>query len=126
MVSLQSLAYSQSPNDVFFSQIEDGNALPANYFLGYAEGYAASRGYRLSNVSRGDIFQRLLKHADVIRKDPKAQDHTKTALARLIEAMIAASDVRRGDPRVPGTLGRLGEDTLSAAVTSLCPLWPIC
>lgn len=103
---------------------EELTASPAA-LLGFAEGYAAGRGFRFGAGARDDIRTSLARASTELQglpSDACAQrlNEARQNLGRFINAMIAAAK------SPPGPQAIIGEQTFASARASLCPLWPIC
>lgn len=98
----------------------------ASHFLAFAQGYAASRGYRISEVSQRQLFGELLNRAPALASSRDAQIAAEEGLIRFVDAMIAAGGASPGSPFAPDSYGVVGERNFAQALRSLCPIWPVC
>lgn len=102
-------------------------AIQAN-LLGYAEGYASARGYRLGQGAEFDFSRAMERAAADLNNLPSAvcqrrlfEAHLNTR--RYVDAMIDASRTIPGySNQSPGVIG---EQTFASA-KRLCPIWPFC
>jgi hypothetical protein len=96
--------------------------------LGYAEGYAAARGYRLGQGAEFDFSRAMDLAAARMLNNPRDQclrslSEVHINTERYINAMIEAARTIPGySQRSPGVIG---EQTFAAA-RRICPLWPFC
>lgn len=103
----------------------DGEAI-ASHFVGFVQGYAASRGYRVSEISQKELFERLNDRANDLMNNKEAQLDAEAGLMKLVDTMIRLSNDPPGQRLDPSSFTILGERSFFPALSSLCPLWPIC
>lgn len=98
----------------------------AGHFMAFAQGYAASQGYRISSISQNQLFSRLAARAPQLASSRDAQIAAEEGLIRFVDAMIAAEGASGGLPSTPDSYVVIGERNFLAALGRLCPIWPVC
>lgn len=122
--SNQTIAQSTSwPRSSNLPDLNDG---VASHFVGFVQGYAASRGYRISEISQLELSRRLSDQAFRLTTSREAQFEAEAALMLLIDTMINISREPPGFRGDPSSFTVLGESSFFPAISRLCPLWPIC
>lgn len=117
-VSAQNNSWPYSPS------LPSSREAVAGHFMSFAQGYAASRGYRISDVSQRQLFRQLLDRAPELASSRDAQIAAEEGLIRFVDAMIAASGTQPGFS--PRSAVVIGERTFGEALRRLCPIWPVC
>ena len=99
-------------------------------FSAYANFYAANRGYRFGRGAQAFFDDKSARQAATAvmgkqqRYFERARRKIRGNFRLFIDRMIEESKTIPGySKRHPGVIG---EETLSAALSSVCPLWPIC
>lgn len=119
-------ATSQSNSWPRASSLPDIDNEVASHFLGFVQGYAASRGYRISEISQRELYDSLSDEAFRLSVNRDEQFEAEAALMLLVDTMIELSGQQPGFRGDPSSFTVLGESSFFPALSRLCPIWPIC